>query len=75
MKIYALSKVDGGVVILRIYDPKATVETEIAKWHPNVRAEVTGEFREIQESDIPQDRSTRKAWRADLSIDESKLAK
>ena len=69
MKIYALTRVDGGVVILRIYDPKATVESEIAKWHPNVRAEVTGAHREIQESDIPTDRSTRKAWRADLSVD------
>ena len=73
MKIYALTKVDGGVVILLIYSPKATVESEIAKWHPDVRVEVTGEYREISAEDIPADRSQRQAWKPDFTLDESKI--
>ena len=73
MKIYALPRVDGGVEIMQVYS--GTVEEAIAKWHPKRRADITGEFSEISADDIPKDRSTRKAWRADLSIDESKLSK
>lgn len=74
MKIYALPRVDGGVVILRIYAPDATPDSELAKWHPSARAELTGAYREISEGDIPKDRSKRGGWKPDLSIDAAKVA-
>lgn len=70
MKTYALTRVDGGVEIMKLYS--GTVEEALGKWHPNRQAEISG-YREIQESDIPSDRSKRYAWKPDLTIDQAKV--
>ena len=70
MKIYALTRVDGGVEIMKLYS--GTVEEALAKWHPSRQADISG-YREIQESDVPADRSKRYAWKSDLTVDQAKV--
>lgn len=70
MKIYLLKHNDGGVSVMRMQIDDATVENELAKWPDDERAKVAS-WREIQESDIPADRSQRHAW-ADIT-DETKI--
>lgn len=76
-KIYALPCVDGGVKIMQTTVNPTTGEHYspqecLAKWHPNARAEITGEVIEVPSLDaIPQDRSFRSAWKFDggFSVD------
>ena len=60
MKTYALPRVDGGIEIMYTDSNPAAC---IAKWPAAKRAEITGEIKEIQPSDIPASREDRGAWK------------
>ena len=64
MKFYAVPRVDGGVVVLQCV-PGVDPAVEIERWHPNLRAAVTGEITEIDPNTLPTDRKYRSAWALD----------
>ena len=64
MRFYAVPKVDGGVVVLQCV-PGVDPAVEIERWHPNLRAAVTGEITEIDPKTLPTDRKYRSAWTLD----------
>jgi hypothetical protein len=70
MKFYSIPKIDGGVAIMQTNsDPS----WELAKWAPEELAKVDPlGIVEIDPSKIPNDRTFRSAWKADLSTDMDK---
>lgn len=70
MKIIAITRTDG-VSIMRLIDDQGDitdcVNRELAAWHQNERSKVVS-WREIQEADIPTDRTFRGAWEDTGSI-------
>lgn len=59
IRYYALKRVDGGVTLLETIVPVGEV---LLKWHPDVLAQHTGEYKEIQRSDIPARSGRTHAW-------------
>lgn len=68
MRVFALTRHDGGCSIMRILNDEQTPDDQIARLHPSQRAEIAG-WREISEADIPKSRSFRNVWNPDLSVD------
>jgi hypothetical protein len=69
--LIAISRVDGGVSLLRTIGENVSIEEEIGKWqgaHPGAYLAHT----EAKESDVPSDRTFRNAWKGDLSVDMGK---
>ena len=61
MRIIAIKRTDGGVSIMRIFNDKATVKSQIDKWE-NGSGRTAESYQEITEADIPLDRIHRDAW-------------
>jgi hypothetical protein len=59
MRFYALARKDGGVTILQTLIPVAEV---LVKWHPDVLAQHTGEYKEISQEGIPERSGRTRAW-------------
>ena len=57
MKLYALARKDGGVTILQAFAPVAEI---LAKWHPDVLNQHTGEIKEVAE--FPDRAGRTRAW-------------
>lgn len=76
--IIKINKIDGGVSIMRIIIANSDVKEEIAKAFPkrNKDGKITGidksivsSWSEIEEYEIPTDRTYRDAWDGDFNID------
>lgn len=67
---YLLKMQGGGVAILTLVSVDATVETVLAKWHPDERAKVVS-WRPCEDDEIPADRTFRDAWvdRGTIAVD------
>lgn len=64
VKTYIVTR-NGVACTMRIYKEGCTAESEIAKWHPDLQAEVSS-VREISEADIPVATvDFKRAWRDD----------
>lgn len=65
MQTHVLVRDDGTIAVMTITAEGllagATVESELAKWHPDERARIV-EHKEIDPADIPRDRKTRAGW-------------
>jgi hypothetical protein len=59
--LYAITKTDGSVALMRLIDPEATVESEIAKWPDQGQSVVS--IAAVTEARIPRRRTFREAWR------------
>ena len=73
MKLYAIERADGGVVILQVFKD-ADPATELRKWHQNGQALLKQPFniRGIGPVDLPIDRVFRDAWKdsgSKISVD------
>lgn len=66
-RVFKIRRKDGSVAITRLLGPGKTIEGEIAKWAPEVQAQVES-AEPIEEKDIPCDRTFRNAWGHDLKI-------
>lgn len=69
MKKFAITRKDGGVSIIDLIEPTKnesykfpTIEEVTKKWHPRLQAEILS-WREINEHEIPKDRTFRDAWK------------
>jgi len=62
MRTIAIKRTDGGISIMRVFDDNADVATEIAKWQASSGDLVAVSFHEIQDQDVPADRTDRDSW-------------
>jgi hypothetical protein len=62
MATFLLTRVDGGVSVLRLIEGKA-LEEELAKWPGELRSQIVA-TKEISEEELPKDRTFRDAWTA-----------
>ena len=62
MRVIAINRSDGGVSIMRIIDDAALIQGEVDKWQESFTEATAVGFQEIQETDIPTDRTNREAW-------------
>ena len=67
-KVYALERTDGGVAIMRCLG-EADPASEISRWHPAQRAQLTGVIAPLDPATIPADRTFRDAWTPALAVD------
>lgn len=77
MRLFAITKADGGVAIMRLYNDAATPEAEVARYHPDQQAlfEQPLQIREITESDIPERDEYRDDWEDTGSAIATNMAK
>lgn len=61
MRIYFISRKDGGVTVMYIYSDN-TVEEEIQKWHPDDQANVESIIEGSEDKVLPQD-EFRNSWK------------
>lgn len=62
MKHYILHLKDGGVFIMQTDNNPAD---EMAKFPDNLKAQLSGTYREVDPKDLPKDRSQRNKWTDD----------
>ncbi len=62
MRFIAINRSDDGVSIMRIIDDTVSIQSEVDKWETSMKGITAVSFQEIQESDIPTDRTNRNAW-------------
>ena len=60
-RVFAITRSDGGVSIMALWDDNATPQQEIAKWTAEDQASVVS-VDQITRADIPADREFREAW-------------
>lgn len=58
MKIYAITRDDGGVSIMRLLNEARDIDAEIKRWEAASNLKCVS-YREIKEDDLPQDRKHR----------------